>query len=244
MEALSYSGLFPHLSVYRLFTLAGWAGRDRTGRLTRPESPPIMNRNNLPVFTPEGSHAANANAGDLPPGPVLPNEGDPSTTERLFIMLQDLARSIAILTEQQKDTQARLDTLTRTLAGLNPPNSSMTVNQLRSYQSSSPHQQPSFHSPQEQVSKKPNSRTKNRHFSCLPTSSSQVLATLQAEGILQPLAHRVPPNPVPLSWNINEHCTYHQGYGHSTNNCFALRHAIQDLIDAGKITFFDDPSIE
>ena len=59
-----------------------------------------------------------------------------------------------------------------------------TVNQVWSYQNSSPHQQPSFRYPQEQGSKKLSSRTKNRHFSHLPTSLIQILATLQAEGIL------------------------------------------------------------
>ena len=32
-------------------------------------------------------------------------------------------------------------------------------------------------------------------------------------------------------WNLNEYCHYHQKPGHKTNNCFRLKHEIQDLID-------------
>ena len=67
MGFFSYCGLFPHLSPLMLLTLAGWAGRDHTGRLTRPYIPPIMplrRDNELPVFTPEGTRPVNSNAGD------------------------------------------------------------------------------------------------------------------------------------------------------------------------------------
>ena len=31
------------------------------------------------------------------------------------------------------------------------------------------------------------------------------------------------------------HCVYHQGPGHETDRCTALRHAIQDLINQGLV---------
>ena len=31
------------------------------------------------------------------------------------------------------------------------------------------------------------------------------------------------------------HCAYHQGPGHETDRCTALRHALQDLIDQGLV---------
>ena len=31
------------------------------------------------------------------------------------------------------------------------------------------------------------------------------------------------------------HCAYHQGPGHETDRCSALRHAVQDLIDQGLV---------
>ena len=73
MVFFSHPRLFSHLSPLRLLiksTLTGWAGRDHTGRLTRPETPPIMpprRDNELPIFTHEGIRPANSNAGDQPP---------------------------------------------------------------------------------------------------------------------------------------------------------------------------------
>jgi len=86
-------------------------------------------------------------------------------------------------------------------------------------------------------------RTKDRAFTRLPGSLSKVLIALQNKGALQPLAPRPPPNPLPRGWNPNEHCAYHQGPGHPTDNCFALRHAIQDLIDQGKISALEAPNV-
>ncbi|RVW72583.1 hypothetical protein CK203_060080 [Vitis vinifera] len=50
-------------------------------------------------------------------------------------------------------------------------------------------------------------------------------------GLLTTLTPRPPPHPVPLQFRIDLHCAYHQGPGHETDRCTALRHAIQDLID-------------
>ena len=38
------------------------------------------------------------------------------------------------------------------------------------------------------------------------------------------------------------HCTYHQGLGHETDQCTALRYAIQDLIDQG-LVHLGQPSV-
>ena len=34
---------------------------------------------------------------------------------------------------------------------------------------------------------------------------------------------------------MNLHCAHHQGPRHDTDRCFAMRHAIQDLIDQGLV---------
>ncbi|KAM7509966.1 hypothetical protein LguiB_008841 [Lonicera macranthoides] len=78
-------------------------------------------------------------------------------------------------------------------------------------------------------------RFAKREFSQLPGSLSKVYKQLRDEGIIYPLNPRPIPNPVPSNWNLNEICEYHQGIGHTTNDCKALRHTIQDLIEAGKI---------
>ena len=43
------------------------------------------------------------------------------------------------------------------------------------------------------------------------------------------------PYPIPPSWNFNEYCHYHKKSGHKTNNCFCLKHGIQDLTDNGTL---------
>ncbi|RVW17920.1 hypothetical protein CK203_115119 [Vitis vinifera] len=49
--------------------------------------------------------------------------------------------------------------------------------------------------------------------------------------IIDPLASRPLPQPIPPRFRMDLHCSYHQGPGHDTDHCTALRHAIQDLID-------------
>ena len=44
------------------------------------------------------------------------------------------------------------------------------------------------------------------------------------------------PHPVSRRYNLNAHCRYHQGEGHTTDGCHSLRHAIQDLINQQVIT--------
>ncbi|RVW88855.1 hypothetical protein CK203_045074 [Vitis vinifera] len=54
---------------------------------------------------------------------------------------------------------------------------------------------------------------------------------------IQPL-----PQPIPPRFRMDLHCSYHQGPGHDTNHCTALRHAIQDLIDQGLVNL-GQPSV-
>lgn len=50
-----------------------------------------------------------------------------------------------------------------------------------------------------------------------------------------PPQHNYEPSVKPPSWNEAYFCDYHRCRGHRTNNCQALKHAIQDLIDKGII---------
>ena len=60
---------------------------------------------------------------------------------------------------------------------------------------------------------------------------SQVFDKLKAKRLLKPLDPRPIPNLLPLRFDVNKRCAYHQGPGHDTNNCFVLHHAIQNLIE-------------
>ena len=65
---------------------------------------------------------------------------------------------------------------------------------------------------------------------------SEALERLQAKGLLKPLDPKPIPHPMPTRYNPNAHCRYHQRKGHTTDRCYNLRHAIQDLIDQQVIT--------
>ena len=56
------------------------------------------------------------------------------------------------------------------------------------------------------------------------------------------LTPKPPSQPIPPQFKMDLHCAYHQGPGHETDRCIALRHAIQDLIDQGVVQL-GQPSI-
>ncbi|KDP32227.1 hypothetical protein JCGZ_13834 [Jatropha curcas] len=73
-----------------------------------------------------------------------------------------------------------------------------------------------------------------REFTDLGKPLSTVMRSCIRNGVLS----KLPINPSkPIRGRfIDKNCEYHQCKGHSTDNCFQLRAAIQDLIDSGKIT--------
>ena len=53
------------------------------------------------------------------------------------------------------------------------------------------------------------------------------------------------PNTASPSYHPNERCAYHSdGLEHDTNNCWALKNRIQDLIDEGVLEFTQDDQME
>ncbi|RVW57574.1 hypothetical protein CK203_113362 [Vitis vinifera] len=81
----------------------------------------------------------------------------------------------------------------------------------------------------------PPHRRCRRHFSDLGAPLSRVFETFQAMGFLAPLAPRALPDPVPPQFRLDLYCMYHQSVGHHTDRCTALRHAIQDIVDSGRL---------
>ena len=74
-----------------------------------------------------------------------------------------------------------------------------------------------------------------RQFTQLGMPLSRAFQRLVEGGLIVPLPPRPPPQPTPLGFRTDLHCAYHQRAGHDTNDCAALRHAIQDLIDQGLV---------
>ncbi|GKV18318.1 hypothetical protein SLEP1_g28716 [Rubroshorea leprosula] len=76
-----------------------------------------------------------------------------------------------------------------------------------------------------------------RHFNKLPLSYNEVFQQLVVASLVT-LVHMVPLNPpFPTWYNPQARCEYHSGsVGHDLENCLALKHRIQDLIDAKGVT--------
>ena len=64
---------------------------------------------------------------------------------------------------------------------------------------------------------------------------AQAYENLTSKGFIKPLDPTPIPNPMPPTWNLNEYCHYHQKSCHNTDNCFHLKHKIQDLINNGTL---------
>lgn len=61
------------------------------------------------------------------------------------------------------------------------------------------------------------------------------MPVLVEQGLLVPLQPRPHPDPLPKNFDPNAKCLYHQNNGHWTDRCWPFRHAIQDLIEKGKV---------
>ena len=75
-----------------------------------------------------------------------------------------------------------------------------------------------------------------RKFSNFNQPLSKVLDHLIQKGLLKPLTASRPPNPNLPSYDPNSYCKFHQVAGHPIDSCMRLKHEIQNIIDAGKIT--------
>ena len=71
---------------------------------------------------------------------------------------------------------------------------------------------------------------------------SQALRKLTKTGLLTALTPRPPPQPIPPQFRMDLHYAYHQGLGHETDCCTALKHAVQDLIYQG-LVHLGQPSV-
>ena len=75
-----------------------------------------------------------------------------------------------------------------------------------------------------------------RNFTPLGEPLSVVFERLQASGLVYPVEGRIP-DPLPRSFDPTKTCAYHSGVkGHSTDRCYALKHKVEDLIEAKQIT--------
>ncbi|WKA04767.1 hypothetical protein VitviT2T_022774 [Vitis vinifera] len=105
-----------------------------------------------------------------------------------------------------------------------------------------PRPAPSYPRPRAQQTSAPFALRTQRQFSQIGMPLSQALRKLTEAGLLTALTPRPLPQPIPAQFRMDLHCDYHQGLGHETDRCTALRHAIQDLIDQG-LVHLGQPSV-
>ncbi|XP_050889760.1 uncharacterized protein LOC127095058 [Lathyrus oleraceus] len=92
--------------------------------------------------------------------------------------------------------------------------------------------QQQYYPPGQQRLRKP-----ERKFDPIPTTYARMLPYL-LKGSLVQLRELKPPTVLPPGYDANAHCEFHMGApGHTIENCRALKHKVQDLIDSKAITF-------
>ncbi|XP_057453231.1 uncharacterized protein LOC130745105 [Lotus japonicus] len=86
-----------------------------------------------------------------------------------------------------------------------------------------------------------------RRFDPMPKTYSELLPHLISNSLVVPTPLRPVEPPYPKWYDPNAKCDYHAGaIGHSTENCWPLKHKVQALIDAKWLTFTEeaDPNIK
>ncbi|GKV34678.1 hypothetical protein SLEP1_g43032 [Rubroshorea leprosula] len=91
---------------------------------------------------------------------------------------------------------------------------------------------------------RPQQEKKRRYFDKLPMSYTEVFRQLIAARLVTPVP-MVPLNPpFPIWYNPQARCEYHSGgVGHDLENCLALKHRVQDLIDAKELQITSEPEV-
>ncbi|RVW85719.1 hypothetical protein CK203_033371 [Vitis vinifera] len=117
-------------------------------------------------------------------------------------------------------------------AGMRPLRRYQTVGQTSGfYYPSSPHVQYRPPAPSKPMTPTYLHPRPTRQFSQLGMPLSRAFQKFMEGGLLTQLAPKPLPQPIPPRFRMDFHCSYHQGLGHDTDHCTALRHVIHDLID-------------
>ncbi|XP_077249238.1 uncharacterized protein LOC143888693 [Tasmannia lanceolata] len=77
--------------------------------------------------------------------------------------------------------------------------------------------------------------TFDRKFDPLPYPITMILKRLIKDRKIRLPDIKPPPNPLPTFWKMDQYCEYHRGPGHLIENCLALKHAVQNMIDKDEL---------
>lgn len=96
-----------------------------------------------------------------------------------------------------------------------------------------PNQQGSYAHQGQRKTKKP-----ERHMDHVPMSYSRLLPLLLMHSLVRMWEPGPTPTPLPRGYDVNARCVFHSGAPrHTTEDCRALKHLMQDLIDSKVIMF-------
>lgn len=77
-----------------------------------------------------------------------------------------------------------------------------------------------------------------RHMDHVPMSYNRLLPLLLMHSLARLREQGPPPTPFPRGYDVNARCVFHSGApGHTIEDCRALKHLMQDLIDSKVIVF-------
>ncbi|XP_077252412.1 uncharacterized protein LOC143891762 [Tasmannia lanceolata] len=74
-----------------------------------------------------------------------------------------------------------------------------------------------------------------RHFDPLSYPLPMILKKLIRDKKIRLPDIRPVPNPLPPYWILDQYCEYHRNSGHLTERCLALKHALQTMLEKGKL---------
>ncbi|XP_077232197.1 uncharacterized protein LOC143867362 [Tasmannia lanceolata] len=74
-----------------------------------------------------------------------------------------------------------------------------------------------------------------KEFTPLPYTPSSIMRNLIRDDVIELLPPRPPPDPLPRGFREDQFCQYHQGPGHHTDRCIALRYRIEKLLAVGDL---------
>ncbi|KAL2922870.1 Activity-regulated cytoskeleton-associated protein [Bienertia sinuspersici] len=83
------------------------------------------------------------------------------------------------------------------------------------------------------ASKLKRSPTSGRQYTPLAVNRTQAYRKLLAEGLTAPMGPTPDPQRKPASWDPAKYCDYHQGRGHSAEECLKVNDLFQNLMDNG-----------
>lgn len=80
-------------------------------------------------------------------------------------------------------------------------------------------------------------------FDSIPMTCTELFNHLTSKNLINTRPMKALQPPFPRSYNANATCSFHEnGVGHTVEECRAFKHAVQDLVDAGRISFKQNSS--